>query len=182
MPWWEPIEAVDDGGNPLPVQRFDERLGWRRGSENGLNDSQLGLALDFIADHRSTLVDDEGGSKRLDSGAIPAVQRVGCASRANNLLENYKYHADELERRFESGVVLTLTLPRAVADSAVHSYEVMAGAWKRFRDKLQYDLKSADKPTSGVCTAVYVGTGAASRWMGTQTHHIRWSTSSNGCN
>ncbi|WP_048075326.1 hypothetical protein [Haloquadratum walsbyi] len=47
VPWWEPIEAVDAGGNPLPVQRFDERLGWRRGSENGLNDSQLGLALDL---------------------------------------------------------------------------------------------------------------------------------------
>lgn len=45
--------------------------------------------------------------------------------------------------------MLTLTLPRATADSAVHSYSVMADAWGRFRDRLDYSR--ADRPHPGMC-------------------------------
>lgn len=147
VPWREAIRSVDFDGDPLPVQRFSQTIGANRGAEQGLTDRQLGLALSILTDHRSTLLDSEGNAKTLESGTTPIVQRFGAVSRARNVYERYDGVADELEKRFDWAVTLTLTLPRATADSALHSYEVIAEAWKRFSDRLSYDPSSPEKPS-----------------------------------
>lgn len=147
VPWSESISDVDFDGNALPIQRFAETIGANRGAKQGLTDGQLGLALNILADHRSTLVGVDGEAKTLNTGAKPIVQRFASASRAQEIAEGYDRVADELERQFDWAVVLTLTLPRETADSAVHSYEVMADAWKRFTDRLSYDPVDSEKPS-----------------------------------
>ena len=147
VPWKGSIRDVDFDGDPLPIQRFSETVGANRGSEQGLTDEQLGFALDILTDHRSTLVDAGGNAKTLESGATPIVQRFGAVSRARDVCKRYDRVADELERRFDWAVNLTLTLPRATADSALHSYGVIAEAWKRFSDRLSYDPSSPEKPS-----------------------------------
>lgn len=147
LPWVEPDGAKDADGDPLPIQRFCQTIGSNRGTRNGLTDRQLGLALGLLADHRSTLVNEEGAAKELDSGAVPKAQRFALPSRAKSLGKSFDQAADALEQRFDWAVALTLTLPRTTADSAIHSYRVMGNGWERFRDRLRYSR--ADRPRPG---------------------------------
>lgn len=147
VPWRGAIRDVDFDGDPLPLQRFSETVGANRGFGQGLTDGQLGFALNLLADHRSTLIDEEGDAKTLTSGAKVIVQRFASASRAQDVGEVYDRVANEMERRFDWAVVLTLTLPRAVADSALHSYVVIADAWETYRHRLPFDPADPEKPS-----------------------------------
>lgn len=147
VPWRESIRDVDFDGNPLPLQRFSETVGANRGFGQGLTDNQYGLGLNLLADHRSTLIDEVGDAKTLTSGAKVIVQRFASASRAQDVGKVYDRVADELEKRFDWAVVLTLTLPRAVADSALHSYVVIADAWRTYRNRLSFDPADPEKPS-----------------------------------
>lgn len=157
LPWSGPTGVAWDDFDALPVQRFRAGIGAMR---RVLTDAGLGYALSLHADHRRTLVDEDGNSKALDVGpgaATPATaRRFASVGRATGVMEGLDATFDRVDAGYDRAVVLTLTCPRGVADSPVHSFEVFAGAWTRFRDRLRYSTGTRERPGPDGETPPYV--------------------------
>jgi len=157
LPWSGPSDVAADDFDALPVQRFRAGIGAMR---RVLTDGGLGYALSLHADHRRTLVDRAGEPKALDVGPgamTPATaRRFASVGRATGVMEGLDATFDRVEADHDRAVVLTMTLPRGVADSPVHSFEVFADAWRRFRDRLRYSTGTRERPGPDGETPPYV--------------------------
>lgn len=157
LPWSGPSDVGWDDFDALPVRRFRAGIGAMR---RVLTDGGLGYALSLHADHRRTLVDRAGEPKALDVGPgamTPATaRRFASVGRATGVMEGLDATFDRVEADHDRAVVLTMTLPRGVADSPVHSFEVFADAWRRFRDRLRYSTRTRERPGPDGETPAYV--------------------------